>query len=101
MDTIPIPANEDERLETPARYGIADTASDPAVDDLTALASRICRKPIALVPLILAERQWMKSKACVGADVSEMPREMSFCKHTTRAATVPNAHPAHALQLHE
>ena len=39
--------------------------------------------PIAAVSLVDSDRQWFKS--CVGLDVSETSREVSFCTHTIKA----------------
>ena len=80
MVPAPIPANEAERLEALRRYHILDTESDPAFDDLAALASYICGTPMAMVSLIDTNRQWFKAK--IGVDVSETARSASFCGHT-------------------
>ena len=48
--------------------------------------------PIALVSLVDADRQWFKS--CVGLDVSETSRDISFCGHAIlgdQILTVPDA----------
>ncbi len=83
MISAPIPENEAERLESLRRYQILDTKSDPAFDDLAALASFICGSPIALVGLVDSNRQWLKAK--VGLEASETPRDVSFCAHTILA----------------
>lgn len=75
----PLPANEEARLAKLHEYQILDTPPEPAYDDLTYLASRICRTPIALLSLVDRERQWCKSR--LGLEWDELPREVSFCAH--------------------
>jgi PAS domain S-box-containing protein len=74
-----IPPNEPERLAALRRYGVMDTPPEPAFDDLTRLAAQICGTPISLVTLLDEQRQWFKSR--VGLDLSETPRDVSFCSH--------------------
>ncbi|ESQ98718.1 sensor histidine kinase [Stutzerimonas chloritidismutans AW-1] len=68
------------RLAALLRYEILDTPEDSVFDDFTKLASQICDTPIALISLVDDRRQWFKSR--VGLDVSETPREISFCTYT-------------------
>lgn len=79
MPSAPLPANEPERLKALRRYGVLDTAAEPAFDNLVELASRICDVPIALVSLVDSDRQWFKSR--IGLDVSETHRDYAFCAH--------------------
>jgi two-component system, cell cycle sensor histidine kinase and response regulator CckA len=76
----PLPENEVARLEKLRSYRILDTSPEQAFDNLTHLAAFICGTPIALISLIDSNRQWFKS--AVGWDVSEIPRDASFCAHT-------------------
>jgi anti-sigma regulatory factor (Ser/Thr protein kinase) len=69
--------NEKARLQALHQYKILDTDPEKAFDDLTILAAHICETPVALISLIDSERQWFKSR--VGIDVTETPREVSFC----------------------
>jgi len=75
----PFPENEAERLAELERYQLLDTLPEPAIDDLSRLASQICGTPMALVSLVDRERQWFKAK--YGVDVGETPRDMAFCAH--------------------
>ena len=68
------------RLAALLRYEILDTPEESIFDDFTELAAQLCDTPIALISLVDDRRQWFKSR--VGLDVSETPREISFCTHT-------------------
>ncbi|WP_240761002.1 diguanylate cyclase domain-containing protein [Mycolicibacterium sp. CR10] len=70
---------EIERLLALDSFGIVGTPPEKDFDDLTALAAHVCDAPMAAVTFVDAERQWVKSRQ--GVEVSETPRELSFCAH--------------------
>lgn len=73
-------------------YGVLDTPPEPSFDQLTELAARITRSPMAAVSLLEEHRQWLKSN--VGMTLTETPIEHSFCAHAVEQAgpmTVANA----------
>jgi GAF domain-containing protein len=72
-----ISRNDHERVAALQKYAILDTEPEQAFDDLTLIASAICKTPIALISLVDEDRQWFKSK--IGMKPSETPRDIAFC----------------------
>ncbi len=92
MNAIPA-VEETRRLAALRELGVLDTLPEPAFDAITRAAAQLCGVPIALVSLIDAERQWFKSNVGLPG-VVEAPRDVAFCDHAIRDATlfeVPDA----------
>lgn len=68
---------EIERLRVLASYAVLDTAIDPVLRDLPALAVRLCRTPMGAITLVDETRLWLKSR--IGLEVMETPRQSSLC----------------------
>ena len=79
MEAAKLPNNEQERLQALQALNILDTPPEEHFDRVTRMAKRLFDVSISAVTLIDANRQWFKS--CVGLDVSETPRDISFCGH--------------------
>ena len=75
----PMPPDELQRLAALHALGLLDTPAEERFDRLTRVAAALFDVPIALVSLIDANRQWFKS--CVGTDIREASREVSFCAY--------------------
>ena len=82
----PLPANETARLEALREYGVLDTASEGAFDDIVRLAARVCETPAAIITFLDGSRQWFKSVH--GLALRETHRDLSFCAHTILAPGV-------------
>lgn len=82
---FPLPLHETARLSALHDHRILDTLGESEYDDITLLASQICKTPIALISFVDDTRLWYKSS--VGIDIQEMPREDAFCAY---AITNPN-----------
>ena len=78
MTPAPIPANEAERLNA-LRELLLDTPPEERYDRLARFAAEQLDMPIALLTLVDGQRQWFKSR--VGVEVTETPRDISFCGH--------------------
>ncbi|SFT66673.1 GAF domain-containing protein [Halomonas saccharevitans] len=88
----PVPENDTARLAALEALGVMDSARDAGFDQLVELAQEFFEVPIALVSLVAEDRQWFK--ACVGLEVRETSREVSFCAHAVAALqplVVPDA----------
>ncbi|QAA83162.1 GAF domain-containing sensor histidine kinase [Aequorivita sp. H23M31] len=75
----PFPSDEKERLSAVRSYHLLDTLPEKDFDNITALAASICDVPIALVTLLDANRNFLKSH--YGVPFNESPRNTSFCAH--------------------
>ncbi len=80
MEIAPKPENEENRLEAVRSLGLMDTPPEERFDRFTRFARMLFNVPIAYVSLIGDEIQWFKSVQ--GMDISQTPRELSFCSHT-------------------
>jgi diguanylate cyclase (GGDEF)-like protein/PAS domain S-box-containing protein len=70
-----------------------DTPPEPVFDELVRAAAEVARRPISLMSLVDASRQWFKAN--VGLEgITETPREYAFCQHvvqTRQVLQVPDA----------
>ena len=77
MGAASMSMNDAARLAALQKYAILDSEPEEAFDDLTLLASYVCKTPIALISLVDENRQWFKSR--VGISATETSRDIAFC----------------------
>jgi GAF domain-containing protein len=70
-------SNDAARVDALQKYAILDSEPEQAFDDLTLLASYVCKTPMALISLVDEDRQWFKAK--VGISATETSRDIAFC----------------------
>ncbi len=93
MTRPPLPPDEADRLRSLYSLRVLDTPPEERYDRMTRLARRLFDVPIALVSFVDERRQWFKSRQ--GLDLTETPREISFCAHAILQDgifVVPDAH---------
>ncbi len=76
---LPVPLEEEKRIDDLYSYNLLDTEREANFDNLTRIAAQICGTSISVISLVDAERQWFKST--FGVDAQETPREVSFCQY--------------------
>ncbi|HEY1107927.1 MAG TPA: ATP-binding protein, partial [Opitutaceae bacterium] len=74
-------SEETRRLATLRDYGVLDTATETAYDDLTRLAAHACQTSFALLSFVDERRLWFKASHGFATPRAAMPREGSFCAH--------------------
>lgn len=61
---------EVERYRALLDYGILDTVSEEAFDELSRLASYVCKTPISLITFVDESREWFKSVTGFETDIT-------------------------------
>lgn len=74
-----VPKNETSRLEALRNLKILDSLPESEYDEITRLASYICKTPVSLISFVDKDRQWFKSRP--NLEIESSPREYSFCAH--------------------
>ncbi|SLJ86830.1 GGDEF domain-containing protein [Novosphingobium mathurense] len=81
--TQPAPADDEQgRLAALRQLEILDTEPEEPFENVVSLVRTVLGVPIATVTLVDEDRQWFKARR--GLDVSETPRDVSFCTHAIR-----------------
>ena len=81
MLKAPIPPDEPQRMEALRQYAVLDTQPEPVYDDIAHVAAGVCDTPIALIALIDGRRNWFKARVGIPEELTESPRDISFCGH--------------------
>jgi len=92
MKTADLPWNEPQRLAELDACQILDTPVETSFNELVELLHQITGCSYVAISFIDNKRQW--HKASIGLDVTESPRDLSFCSHTilgSRVMVVPDA----------
>lgn len=73
------PVNEKSRLAALEELELLPVIEDDSYNNITKLASFICKVPVSLITLIDKDKQWFKAK--VGTEMCETDRDISYCSH--------------------
>ena len=72
--------DNDIRLLAVERFKTLDLETDMEFRELVNMASETCETPVALLTLVDQDTQWLRVRT--GTDVTNMPRDISFCNYT-------------------
>tara|TARA_R110002072_G_scaffold39213_2_gene112812 strand:+ start:43 stop:1230 length:1188 start_codon:yes stop_codon:yes gene_type:complete len=67
-----------QRHKTLIELNLLDVQAEKMFDDITKLASKICKTPVALITVLDINKQLFKSR--FGISITETPIEQAFCK---------------------
>lgn len=79
MKKAELPLNEDCRLAALNELKLSHVSSDPCLDRIVRIAKQHYDTPVAWLGLIDKEQIWIKS--CLGLEINDFPRDVSFCAH--------------------
>ncbi len=79
MKFASVPLDEGMRIRELENLRLLNSEAEDSYDNITQLASFICKTPVSLISLITKEKQYFKSR--VGTDVCEGSRDISHCSH--------------------
>ena len=68
-------------MKTLREYNVLDTPPEAVYDDIAHVCAGVCDTPIALIALIDGTRNWFKARVGVDEELTESPRDISFCGH--------------------
>jgi PAS domain S-box-containing protein len=74
------------RLQAVERFKTLNIESDAEFQELIQMASETCNTPIALLTLVDKDTQYFRVRK--GTDVTDLPREYSFCTYTIQEDAV-------------
>lgn len=77
--TVPLPIDEDRRLDSLHRLGLLDTPAEERFDRICRIARRVLDVPIVTIGLVDATREWFKST--IGMPHEQIARRASFSAH--------------------
>ncbi len=78
--TFPVPSIEDQRLQALRRLKILDGGLPSGMDRICSVAKDLFQVPVVLMVFLDESLAWIKKGP--GPDLSEAPRNLSFCNHT-------------------
>ena len=67
-------------------FDLGGLMDDAGLTAITEFAANLCDAPIALVSFVESDRQWFPART--GLEVTETPREISFCVHAMQSRDI-------------